>query len=343
MAARRAPLPTLLAAAVSAAALLSCACARRPVAAPNPAAPNPVATATKAAATYQVVDLLPAFWEVWSEAEGRPAGEQARLLQERLAARHPEVYRAGVIGLDPAKPLEEELRARCGLWLPMMAPHMGTMRRLSGSLAADLPRFERSFRAAFPDLDYRGEVYFLNSLGGFDGAIRTVKGQMALLFGVDMIAFVYGPEADPQPFFHHELFHIHHAQVQGEPEDRRLYQRLWHEGLAEHVAKTLNPAASDLMIFGLPPEMPAQARKARRRLARELGEQLDSTSPEVYAKYFLGRTAQDGLPPRAGYYAGYLVAERLGRGRTLRDLARLRGPELRTLVAQALRDLEAAD
>jgi hypothetical protein len=96
----------------------------------------------------------------------------------------------------------------------MMTPHLATMRTLSKRIATDLPRYESTFRKAFPDFAYDGEVYFLSSLGGFDGATRTVKGRTALLFGVDMIAYVYG-ETDPQAFFHHELFHIHHCGSSG--------------------------------------------------------------------------------------------------------------------------------
>ena len=42
-----------------------------------------------------------------------------------------------------------------------------------------------------------------------------MAGQQALLFGLDMMAYVYGNDADPEPFFDHELFHIYHSQFLG--------------------------------------------------------------------------------------------------------------------------------
>jgi hypothetical protein len=295
----------------------------------------------EAPGSYRVVDLMPAFWQFWSRAERRPVDEQAMLFQQMLVARYPDVYTAPVIGLKADVPLAEGFEGRYGQWLPMLSPHIAAMRRVSDRIATDLPRYERSFREAFPDMDYRGEVYFLNSLGGFDGATRTVKGATALLFGVDMIAYVYGADADPQAFFHHELFHIYHSQFLTADDATPLYLSLWQEGLAEHVAKSLNPSASGVMLFGLPTDMPERARPMVPQLARELRAQMDSTSRDIYARFFLGGAGSGTMPPRSGYYVGYLVAERVGRNRTLKELSTMRGPSLRSLVDDVLRDLEA--
>jgi hypothetical protein len=66
---------------------------------------------------------------------------------------------------------------------------------------------------------------------------------------------------------------------------------------------------------------------------RDLGEP-DDTSKGV--RYFLGGTAQGERPPRSGYYVGYLVARRVAGEKPLRELANLRGPELRAAIASAL-------
>jgi len=42
------------------------------------------------------------------------------------------------------------------------------------------------------------------------------------------------------------------------------------------------------------------------------------------------------VPPRGGYYVGYRVAGRVAAGRSLQQLARLRGPELEAAVRLAL-------
>ena len=300
------------------------------------------AAASPGARAYRVIDLMPAFWRFWSAAERLPPERHAALLRQTLFVAHHEVYNATVLGLDATRPLADELERRYARWLPRLQPHIERMRQVSAQIADDLPRYEASFRAAFPDLAYDGEVYFLCSLGAFDGATRTVKGRTALLFGVDMIASVYGAAVDPQAFFHHELFHIYHAQVVP-ASNERLIDGLWREGLALHVAKTLNPSADGVALFGLPPGMPERAQQMLPRLARELREQLDSTSSEVYASYFLGSNLDGVVPARSGYYVGYLVARRIGSNLALAALARLQGAPLRTAVERTLRELESAN
>lgn len=314
---------------VVAAAICGCAASSAPER-DRPARPD--------APSYEVIDLMPAFWEFWSKAGELPLAEQKTLLKSMLVERHPDVYTAEVISLDAKKPFEDALDERFERWLPLISPHIQTMKQVSERIALDLPRYESSFKAAFPDLRYEGEVYFMCSFGGFDGATRTVRGEEALLFGVDMIAYVYGTHADPQPFFHHELFHIYHSQFL--PEGDHLYLSLWREGLATYVAKSLNPSASGVNLFGLPLNTPERARAMLPRLARELRENLDSTSQDTYARFFFGRDEHAEVPARSGYYVGYLVAEKIGRGKSLQDLAKMKGPELKKAIHSALLELE---
>ena len=290
-------------------------------------------------ASYEVIDLMPAFWVFWSKASGLPVGEQQQLVRSMLVDRYPDVYAAEVINLDAEKPFGVALDERYERWLPLISPHIATMKEVSAEIAADLPRYESSFKAAFPDMQYGGKVYFLCSLGGFDGATRIVAGKEALLFGVDMIAYVYGRDVDAQPFFHHELFHIYHSQFLKE-EDDALYISLWREGLATYVAKSLNPSAEGINLFGLPLDLPERAQVMLPRLAREMRANLDSTSEETYARFFFGKEKDADLPARSGYYVGYLIAEKVGRGKPLRDLAKMRGPALRAAIDGALKDME---
>lgn len=290
--------------------------------------------------TYKLIDLTPDFWQFWAKAEKLSVPDQAKLFREMVADRHPEVYKASVINLDEKKPLDTELSARYATWHELLAPRMSIMRRVSGQISTDLPRYETNFQKAFPDMNYTGEVYFLCSLGGFDGATRTVAGKTALLFGIDMIAYVYGNDADPQPFFHHELFHIYHSQFLPDTDDDPIYRNLWREGLAEYVAKSLNPSAAGVTLFGLPLDMPQRAQAMLPALAHDLRLNLDSTSQDVREKYFFGMSSHAGVPPRSGYYVGYLVAQKIGAGKQLQDLAKITGTELRKQVEQALLELE---
>lgn len=52
--------------------------------------------------------------------------------------------------------------------------------------------------------------------------------------------------------------------------------------------------------------------------------------------------ASGDLPPRFGYYVGYLVARELARDLPFETLLRLEGPALREAMAKALRRLQGA-
>ncbi|WP_400192270.1 DUF2268 domain-containing putative Zn-dependent protease [Hymenobacter sp. B81] len=326
------PLRTACLLALAATALLPGGC--RSALTPTPA---PAASAAPAAG-YQVVDLMPAFLEFWQQAQNHDQATQVRLFQQRLADRYPEVYNQSVLGGPADKTFAENLPARYAKVQPLVQPRMALVERLSRQIGQDLPRYEASFRQTFPDLRYHGRIYFLYSLGGFDGGTRTVQGEQALLFGLDMIAFVYGEEADPQPFFHHELFHLYHSQFFGR--DETLAAALWREGLATYVAHALNPSAAGVNLFGLPRNTPARVQAELPRYARELRAALGSTSRDDYARFFLGGTdEQAATPGRAGYYLGYLVAQKLARHHSLPELAHAQLAQLRPEIEQALAEL----
>lgn len=289
-----------------------------------------------ARASYQIRDLTPTFWRFWDEAALLTEAEQLQLLEAKVVRAHPEVYTARVLGLDMDKPLSAELADRWPKFLKFAGATLPLARTLSDSIGRDLPSYDASFRKAFPDFAYTGEVYFVVSLGGFDGGLREVKGRMALLFGVDIIAAVNGADANPKAFFDHELFHVYHQQFPDPELDGTLARSLWAEGLAQYVAGELNPGTSEAALLGLPHSSPGRVRANLAAIARDFRQRLDSRASDDYARYFLG-SAEDREPPsRAGYTLGYLVAKQIAGGRTLQDLAKLRGPALRAEIDRAL-------
>jgi hypothetical protein len=287
---------------------------------------------------YQVIDLMPDYWAFKEKAKDLDDDAQAALFLQTVVRAHPEVYTSRVIGLAQDKPFAVQLAARYKRVERLIAPRQGLMRELSQSIARDLPRYEAKFRETFPDLDYRGEIYFLYSAGAFDGATREVKGRTALLFGVDMIAFIYGTDADPQPFFHHELFHLYHTQFAGAGRGFKpsILAALWREGLATYVAQTLNPQAIGVAVFGLPRSTPTLAQGRLSELARELRGLLDSASQEDYQRFFTGAREDAPVPARSGYYVGFLVAKELAKKHALLELAHAPIDQVRPEIEAAL-------
>jgi hypothetical protein len=288
-----------------------------------------------------VHDLTPTFWRYWEQAERSPVEEQVRLFEQQVVAAHPDVYTAAVLGLPPEQPFHQALLERWPKFLAFAGPRLPLARKLSETIGRDLPRFDARFRAAFPDFAYSGDVYFLVSIGAMDGGTRTVNGKVALLFGVDVIARVYGEDADPESFFHHELFHLYQEQFPDPDLEGTLAHEVWREGLAVYVADRLNPGTPEKVLLGLPENSPERIRADLARYAGALRGQLDSRSGDEYRKWFLGGDPEQEPPARGGYTLGYLVAKRIGRDRSLQELARLRGRELRRQLDEALGALAA--
>ncbi|MBG9386533.1 hypothetical protein [Caenimonas aquaedulcis] len=305
-----------------------------------------VSPALAAEPAYRVINLMPDYWAFFDQAmaQGLNDAGQAALFEKMVIARHPAVYTPRVLSIDESKPFSEQVATRYARIRAMNSGQTELMRRLSDSIGKDMRRYETRFREVFPDLAYDGDIYFLYSLGAFDGVVRPVNGKPALLFGIDMIAFVYGTDADPQPFFHHELFHLYHRQSRGMGRGAggKLVSPLWAEGLAVYVARTLNPQAGEVSIFGLPRGMPERAHGLAPQLARDILGRLDSTSRVDYERFFVaGRTRIPDVPVRSGYFIGYLVAAKLAKKYPLLELAHMRLPDLRPEIEAALREIAA--
>lgn len=276
----------------------------------------------------RVIDLMPDFWRFWDAARDRPAAEQNRLFDAMLAGPHAAVYE----GVFSRATRTERMVPTS---LEQAKPYEAALRRSSAELGTQLPQALALFRKTFPDFQCSKPVYFVFSAGAFDGAVRQVGGESALLFGLDMIARLQNA---PGPLVIHELFHVHHARVApGWPDT--VGRALWSEGLATYVSRALHPDLAEQQIAGLPPAAPIEALMPS--IATELRQHFDSGDEQVYARYFLGGKAQD-VPARSGYYVGYRVATELGRTRSLDALARLDAASAGPLIKAALLELARA-
>lgn len=274
----------------------------------------------------RVTDLMPAFWPYWEAARDADPADQYRLFAQMVRAPNAELYDSILHGL-PASPDTLVPRA-----MRRVRPFEPTMRALSGQLASDLPRQLALFRQSFPDFRCETPIYFLFAAGAFDGAVRQVGGQPALLFGMDVIARIHGQQLTPLVV--HELFHLHHdAVIPSSPS--RLYWAVWKEGLATYVSRRLNPDVDETQVCCLP-DVPAVT-AALPALIPEVLARLDSEREADYARYLLGGATD--IPARSGYYLGYRVAAQLGETLSLAELARLPPEAVRPMLESGLRTL----
>jgi hypothetical protein len=182
------------------------------------------------------------------------------------------------------------------------------------------------FLKAFPDFRCQDSVAFGPSFRRFDGIeYKDAAGHGHMLFGIDAIAILHEPK-DMPAFFAHELFHIYHRQVMGArmpSPDSLIWWEMWEEGLATYVSQRLTPGLDAQQVLWLPQDIVQrmQAPGATAHAAKLLLADFDKTGGPTW---FSGSdAAPGGLPPRAGYYMGYLLTSELGKDHTLNWLAQL--------------------
>lgn len=281
-------------------------------------------------ARLTVVDLTDDFGRAWEATTALPDAEKANALRSAFAETAPGLY--GPPGAPDAARDAAILNA-----LRTYPQRRGDIERVSSRFNGIFAPAVDSFEAAFGPMRGYPPIYLVHSLGGFDGAMRSLNGRPHLLFGADMIAVLHKDE-DLRPLFHHELFHLYHQARLGPCP--QVWCSLWREGLATYVAARLNPGATDAtLLLEIPvPLRPAVA--ANRQLAVcAIVQRLGSTGRADHAPLFGMTRLSPDLPPRFGYVVGYEVAEKLARTRTLEQLASLPQADVRPLIQASLRDM----
>jgi len=291
------------------------------------------ASAASPAGELELVDLTPQFDEVWTRTQALPDSERAAALRSGFAQTLPGFYSVERFRNGSPEKYEQNVLRALKAYPSQRADTQQVSRSFEAMFRAAVPGFEARFGAM------RGyePVYLVNSLGEFDGGTRELGGRTILLFGADMIARYHAGD-DLQPFFHHELFHLMHARTFKECD--RAWCGLWTEGMAVYVAATLNPKATDSELLLVQPEPIRAAVDANRNAAVcAVVARLDSAADADMQALFSFRRMSPELPPRFGYYVGYLAAVEAGKHHSLDELAKLDNAAVRPLLERSLRSL----
>jgi hypothetical protein len=296
-------------------------------------------TTSAQTAAIKVVDTTPAFWNFWDAAQGKSEEQRVRLFAEMVVKPNPELYDAQVMNKQAlagtqASPDANTLIAK---YLNDVTEYIPRMRIISDSIHHDFQAYANDFMLTFPTYSPKTTVYFMVSLFSFDGGTRTVNDKTALLFGIDGIVRYHPSDDNLKVFFDHELFHQYHEQIAPEltDDDAPIWTSLWEEGLATYVSRIMNPGSTEGQAL-MSPTLAEKSKPILSKIAQELLVNFDSLDKKEYAAFFYGSNGRADLPPRCGYYVGYLVAQQLGTERSLQQLANLRGPELKAAVHSAL-------
>ena len=287
--------------------------------------------AAQRSGALELVDLTGAFDAYWSESEGQEPDARVAGMRARLDPLLPGFYRprGGIAPDRYARQVAQALEAYPG--------QRDGIREVSRRFAGLLAPAQRSFERRFGRFRTPQRIFLVHSLGEMDGGTRELPGGVTLIFGADMIARLHLGH-DITPFFHHELFHLRHFETFRDCQP--VWCSLWTEGLATLVAKRLNPGASEAeLLLDIPEPIPAAVDANRTEAVCAVLARLDSTEQDDMRALFSFRRLNERLPPRFGYYVGYLAAAELGRAHTLQQLAGMPPAEVRPLLEAALRRL----
>jgi len=288
----------------------------------------------RAPETFQLIDLTDDFAEFYDVTSRLESEDRVLAFHERFDVLFPGFYDAGRIPYFTYTEYDNAIRNFIDHFPEHRTEYLNRTRRFT----QDIHDAYADFVEHFPDFEMRRPVYMLYSMGEFDGAVREISGKRYLLFGIDVMDAVHSFENE-RPFFQHELFHVYHDQFFRGCD--AIWCSLWTEGLAVAVAAGLNPGANDAELLLTKPE-PLRA-AIDNNLEEAVSAALvryDSESDEDYGALFGSSRLSPRLPPRFGYYVGYLaVQQALASGQTLKALAHLNTEQARKVLAQNLEAL----
>ena len=278
-------------------------------------------------APYSLVDLATPYESFWDESRNLPAAERVAAFKTRFETLLPGFFRAERVGWMTNEQYDAEI-ARSFERFPAIR---GRYTAITTGFARLIAPAHESFARAFPDLRPIGRVYIVHSVGELDGGTRTISGESHLVFGADVMAQVHD-FSDETPFFHHELFHVYHAQFFSGCEE--MWCAVWSEGLATVAAQSLSPRATDAQLLLTSPR-PIRPEVERNRDAAvcAVASRLDSKDAADYAALFSNGPGLTDLPPRVGYFIGYLVAKEAAGHRSVKQLAHMDNEAAREVVA----------
>jgi uncharacterized protein YjaZ len=295
-----------------------------------------------AAHACPVIDATAALAQVAAATAGKPEGEQLAAYHREVIDRWPGLYREDVLGLTPGPSMDRQI-----LRSLEAARSDGERAVLKAQLRTQIAATAGQFRV-FADFKCDFPIYLADTLGQLDGAGRVVGGRRALVLGVGGLAEEQKQISLPV-LLAHEFFHRYHFEAAGfsdDLEDRQeIWRNLWAEGLATYVSKVLTPNATLADALMLPRDLEQQAKPLTARMATELLAALDGMDEATFRTYFTSNpnTERHGIPRRAGYYVGYVVAQRLAARHTLAALAHLKGEALHREIEETLHELAAGD
>ena len=262
---------------------------------------------TAAAQSCEIIDSYSAVAKLATATAGSAPEDQLRQFHEQIIRSYPGLYTSSVLGLSPGETMDAAILSSLAA-----ARESRTGTPLLQSVVSQINRAARAL-SVFPDFSCDFPIYIADTLGQLDGAGRVVS-------------------------YHYQAAEFSDDMAEQQP----IWRVLWVEGLASYASQVLTPGVSAREALLLPNDLEQRAAPMLSDLAGDLLLHLDEVNVTVFTAYFTygsKEVARRGLPWRSGYYVGYVVAQRMAERHSLKGLAHLRGPSLRSEIAAVLRQL----
>ena len=284
-----------------------------------------VLTPLRAAKAGELVDLTSAFLELANKTTNLTDPERVKVFHARFDAIVPGYY-------DDQGDYQATFDSKIARALRDLPSYRTKLEVAARGVRPAFERAQVKFKRALPDYQLDVPVYLLHSIGTQDGGTRDSGGRSALYFGADAIAEIHN-STTIKPFLTHELFHVYHQRFFSDC--GKVWCSLWIEGLAVYAAARLHTGATDRQLLltmrqpirpRVEPKLSQAMCYVKMRLDREKG----------LGEFFSGNLNNSPFPPRFGYFLGYKLAQKIGAGRSLAQVARMRQPEVRRLIDSEL-------
>lgn len=291
-----------------------------------------LAGAAPSAPQFNVVNVMPAFWQALDTTKGEPIADRVALYKSLVVTPNMAVY-----GFDEFSRNRSD--KAIAAYLHAIAPALPKMRAISDELEQKLPAYEASFVRQMPGFDaQRIVIYFMPSFFHFEGQTHDLGDKIGVLFGVDGMA-AFDKDVNPGVVAAHELYHIYQFEMHpgARTDNVPLWEAVWGEGSAAYASQVLTPGATKAQALGS--TLAAASTDVTRRFACAIQSKWTSYDQQDFNDYFDASQSPKGLPPMGGYLVGYLVAQDLGKTRSVAQLAKMQVTDLEPLMRSRVASL----
>lgn len=268
--------------------------------------------------SFPVVNVMPAFWQAWDSTEGQPIDNRVEKFKDLVVKPNMDVYDFDEFANTVSN---NNALAR---YLNSLQPQISQMREISDNLPQLIDDAEVSFAKQLPDFDSsRIIVYFMPSLGVFDGQTHDIGQKVGVLFGVDGIAQNDEDQENIGVDVAHELFHVYQYEAHpgARSDQAHLWEAVWIEGSAAYASQQLTPGATEAQALGA--VFKQTTPDERKQLACDLLDDWNTRNPSIMATYLQAGAGERSMPARSGYLLGYLTAQDFARNYSVSQIGKL--------------------